>query len=48
MAEGAAAISCWLLVVAIAAGMGSGPLVASLATTAGVLAGLRPIALKKI
>ena len=48
MAEGAAAISCWLLVVAIAAGMGSGPLVASLATTVGALAGLGVIALKKV
>jgi hypothetical protein len=47
MAERAAAISCWLLVLAVAAGMGSGPLVASLATTVGALAGLRAIALKK-
>lgn len=48
MAECAAAASCLLLVVAIAAGLGSGPLVASLATTAGVLAGLGVLALKKI
>jgi hypothetical protein len=47
MAEGAAAISCWLVMVAIAAGMGSGPLVASLATTVGALAGLRSIVLKE-
>ena len=48
IAERVAAISCWLVVVAIAASMGSGPLVASLATTGGALAGLRAIALKKI
>lgn len=48
MAEGAAAISCWLAAVAIAAGMGSGPLLASLATTVGALAGLKIIAFKKI
>jgi hypothetical protein len=48
IAEGAAAISCSLLVVVIAAGMGSGPLVASLALPAAVIGGLRAIAHKKI
>lgn len=47
MAEGAAAITCCLLVSALAAGLGTGPLVASAATTVGVLAGLRAIAPKK-
>lgn len=48
MAEGAAAISCWLLVIVIAAGIGSGPLVASLAITIAAIGALRAIALKKI
>jgi hypothetical protein len=48
IAEGAAAISCWLLVVVIAGGMGSGPLVASLAMPLAAISGLRAIALKKI
>jgi hypothetical protein len=48
IAEGAAAISCWLLVVVIAGGMGPGPLVASLAMTVAAIGGLRAIALKKI
>lgn len=48
MAEVAAAISCWLLAIVIAAGMGSGPLVALLAMTSAAIGGLRAIALKKI
>ena len=48
MAEGAAAISCWLLAVVIAAGMGSGPLVALLTMTVAAIGGLSAIALKKI
>jgi hypothetical protein len=48
IAESVAAILCWLLVVVIAGGMGSGPLAASLAMTLVVLGGLSAIALKKI
>jgi hypothetical protein len=48
MAEGAAAISCWLLAIVIASGIGSGPLVALLAMTVAAIGGLGAIALKKI
>jgi len=48
IAEGAAAISCWLVVVVIVANMGLGPLVASLAMPLAATGGLRAIALKKI
>ena len=48
IAESAAAISCWLLAVVIAAGMGPGPLVALLAITVAVIGGLRAIKLGKI
>jgi hypothetical protein len=48
IAERAAAISCWLLAVVIAAGMGPGPLIALLAITVAVIGGLRAIKLGKI
>jgi hypothetical protein len=47
IAGGAAAISCWLLAVVMAAGMGSGPLVASLAMPLAAIGGLKAIAAKK-
>jgi len=46
IAEGTAAISCWLLLVVIAGGMGPRPLMASLAMTVAAIGGV--IAFRKI
>ena len=48
IAEGAAAVSCLLLVVIIAGGIGPGPLAASLAMIVAAIGELRAIALKKL